>query len=447
MTLRVHPDQIIAETKSPLLGVHETWERVRIRDICELQNGGAFRSALFNTSGCGMPLIRIRDVGRIESKTYFSGEYREDYLVLPGDLIVAMDGDFRVAVWKGQVALLNQRVCRLRVRNCEEYCQQFLGIVLQGYLDAVHAVTSAVTVKHLSSRTVQELPVPLPPVAEQERIVDCVKELFTRLNAVERTLDSLSNRLVLLRSAILADAFCADRDLPSRWTRTTVGEVAEVQLGRQRSPKHHTGKQMRPYLRAANVTWKGISFDDVKEMNFNDDELERYRLKPGDLLLNEASGTPSEVGKPVIWNDEIEDCCFQNTLLRLRTRDLDLGYLYWYCYFSALTGRFGDAGRGVNIRHLGKRGLSRFPIPVAPRSEQCRIADDISDKFDQIRSVRESVEDAQRRVAALRRSVLTEAFAGRLVPQDPSDEPASVLLERIAASRPAKPKRRSKART
>ena len=203
---------------------------------------------------------------------------------------------------------------------------------------------------------------------------------------------------------------------------------------------------MRPYLRAANVTWNGISVEDVKEMNFNDREFERYRLEPGDLLLNEASGTPNEVGKPVIWDGEIEECCFQNTLLRLRPREVNLDYLYWYCYLSALTGRFGEAGRGVNIRHLGKRGLSRFPIPVAPRSEQTLIAGDITERFDQMESLHQLVEDARKRVGMLRRSVLAEAFAGRLVPQDPDDEPASVLLERIAASRPAKPNQRRKAR-
>ena len=75
---------------------------------------------------------------------------------------------------------------------------------------------------------------------------------------------------------------------------------------------------MRPYLRSANVTWEGVSLDDVKEMNFDDNDYEKYKLEPGDLLLNEASGSPHEVGKPAIWHGEIDECCFQNTLLRLR---------------------------------------------------------------------------------------------------------------------------------
>ena len=305
---------------------------------------------------------------------------------------------------------------------------------------------SSTTIPSLRRPDLEAIALAVAPLAEQRRVVERIDGVFARLDAIEKRMKLLLGKLTVLRSVVLANAFYADRDQPPHWISTTVGEVAEVQLGRQRSPKHHTGKQMRPYLRAANVTWDGISLDDIKEMNFDDSEFERYRLEPGDLLLNEASGTTNEVGKPAIWDGQIEDCCFQNTLLRLRPRELDLAYLYWYCYFSALTGRFGDAGRGVNIRHLGKRGLSRFPIPVAPRSKQSRIADDISNQFDQIRSLQQSVEDAQKQVAVLRRAVLAEAFAGRLVAQDPDDEPASVLLERIAASRPAKPKRRRKAR-
>ncbi|WP_419838353.1 hypothetical protein [Candidatus Poriferisodalis sp.] len=188
---------------------------------------------------------------------------------------------------------------------------------------------------------------------------------------------------------------------------------------------------MRPYLRAANVTWNGISLDDVKEMNFDDRDFETYRLEPGDLLLNEASGSPNEVGKPAIWRGEIADCCFQNTLLRLRTRGIDLGYLYWYCFYSALTGRFGEAGRGVNIRHIGKRGLTRFPIAVAPRAEQKRIVAAIEEHFSRLDAVESSFQHPK--IALLRRSILQEAFCGKLVPQSPDDEAASVMLEGIEA--------------
>ena len=176
-------------------------------------------------------------------------------------------------------------------------------------------------------------------------------------------------------------------------------------------------------------------------MNFDDSDFERYRLARGDLLLNEASGSPNEVGKPAIWAGQLEDCCFQNTLLRLRPRAVGLRYLYWYCYLSALSGEFGEAGRGVNIRHLGKQGLARFPIPVAPPKVQDQVVTRIDHQMQAVEESRQALTSSSHRVAALRRAVLAAAFSGRLVPQDPDDEPASVLLERIAASRSASPNR------
>ena len=143
----------------------------------------------------------------------------------------------------------------------------------------------------------------------------------------------------------------------------SVDAVGEVQLGRQRSPKNHQGSHMRPYLRAANVTWNGIDFCDIKEMNFAPEELKRYKLIKGDILLNEASGSADEVGKPTIWGEEIEDCCFQNTLLRVRPSNLiDRKYLWLIFLHAARNGGFASAARGVNILHLGKANLASWPV-------------------------------------------------------------------------------------
>jgi type I restriction enzyme S subunit len=201
-------------------------------------------------------------------------------------------------------------------------------------------------------------------------------------------------------------------DLPASWAWSTVGDVTTVQLGRQRSPKNHTGPHMRPYLRSANVTWNGIDVSDVKEMNFAPEETKTFELVDGDILLNEASGSPGEVGKPAIWRGEIPGACFQNTLLRVRSSGPDEAYLYWYFYASALTGRFGEAGRGVNIRHLGKQGLTSFRIPVPPRPEQRRIVAAIEEHFSRLHAAEASVRNALTRVERFRTSVMQTALRG-----------------------------------
>ena len=283
----------------------------------------------------------------------------------------------------------------------------------------------------LGMQRIKELPIPLAPRAEQDRIVAVIEEHFSRLDAVESMLEDGLKSVAAMRLSLLTDAFKVDGTLPHNWQRTEIGEVARVQLGRQRSPQHHAGPQMRPYLRAANVTWAGLSLDNVKQMNFDDGDFDTYRLWAGDLLLNEASGSPNEVGKPAVWTGEIENCCFQNTLLRLQARDINPGYLYWYCHMAAATGRFGETSRGVNIRHLGKQGLARFPITVAPRAEQEDIVTRLQEQFQQASECEAAIELALERTHALRRSILTTAFAGHLVPQDLVDVPARALMGRV----------------
>jgi type I restriction enzyme S subunit len=145
---------------------------------------------------------------------------------------------------------------------------------------------------------------------------------------------------------------------------------------------------MRKYLRAANVGWSGLLLDDVKEMNFTDEEMKVFRLAAGDILLNEASGSPKEVGKPALWNGEIKNCAFQNTLLRVRpSSDTEPRYLLHYFAYQATTGEFARGSRGVGINHLGREALSRWSIPFPPLDEQRRIAA-ILDKADTLRIAR-----------------------------------------------------------
>lgn len=185
-----------------------------------------------------------------------------------------------------------------------------------------------------------------------------------------------------------------------------VSDVAEVRLGRQRSPKNHAGSNMRPYLRAANVTWNGLDLSDVKEMHFSEDEVATYRLVPGDVLVAEASGSRGEVGKPAVWRGEIDDCCFQNTLLRVRTRGPLPEYLRYYLLSEAISGRLGEAARGVGIHHLGAAGLSTYPITVAPLAEQERVVAAIEEQFSRIDAAQFSLANGQRKIESLRHAVL-----------------------------------------
>jgi type I restriction enzyme S subunit len=205
MALGLKPVEIVEKKNYPLLVISPHWERVFLKNLADVQNGFAFSSKLF-TKNKGMPLIRIRDISNNKTENYYYGEYDQDVIVNKGDILIGMDGDFNVSIWKGKPGLLNQRVCRIRPRS-EKYSEKFLFICLQPYLNAINAETSSVTVKHLSSRTVEDIPLPMPPLPEQHCIVAKIEELFSELDNGISNLKKVREQLKTYRQAVLKYAF------------------------------------------------------------------------------------------------------------------------------------------------------------------------------------------------------------------------------------------------
>jgi len=106
--------------------------------------------------------------------------------------------------------------------------------------------------------------------------------------------------------------------LPKGWATARVDRVGAVRLGRQRSPDKHSGEHTTKYLRAANIKPTGLDLADVLEMDFTPAERVVFSLRTGDILLTEASGSSSQVGRAALWLDELPECCYQNTIIRFR---------------------------------------------------------------------------------------------------------------------------------
>jgi type I restriction enzyme, S subunit len=205
--------------------------------------------------------------------------------------------------------------------------------------------------------------------------------------------------------------------LPTGWKWVSLEDIADVRLGRQRSPKNHTGDNMKPYLRAANVTWGGLDLSDVKEMNFTRDEVAAYRLHPGDIVVAEASGSASEVGKPAMWNGEIDECCFQNTLIRVRSgEDVSPDYLLLALQRAAILGEFARASLGVGIHHLGAKRISRWQLPLPPTAEQLNVVKSVGQRLAAIDGLRKELVELNALAEMMARSVFHRALLGQLVP-------------------------------
>jgi type I restriction enzyme S subunit len=225
-------------------------------------------------------------------------------------------------------------------------------------------------------------------------------------------------------------------DLPEGWCWAPVEQLGFVQLGRQRAPQHHQGKYMRPYLRVANVLEDRIDIADVKTMNFTPVEYMQYKLEPGDVLLNEGQSYEL-VGRPAMFRGEVEECCFQKTLLRFRPSTLLSGEFALVVFLAYLNnGRFQRAARRTtNMAHLVAERFAPLEFPLPPIQEQQRIVRSTQAVSSRIAHLHSEALHALAKAGSLRRSTLSSAFSGRLVSQDSNDEPASALLERIRAER------------
>ena len=234
--------------------------------------------------------------------------------------------------------------------------------------------------------------------------------------------------------------------LPKGWLWLTAESIGIVQLGRQRSPKNRSKHFPTKYVRAANITEQGLDLDDILDMDFLPHELSAYRLKKGDLLLTEASGSAAKVGRPAIWADQIPNCCFQNTVIRHQPYCRDFAhFLLWLYRYFYLSGKFAQVAGGVGINHLSASRFAQIPLPLCSVAEQLEIVSLLKERFVAIEQAEREVESTLRRTEKLRQAVLKKAFSGQLVAQDSKDEPASTLLERIKAEN-ASPEQRTKTR-
>ncbi|GEM_PF-608986 len=172
--------------------------------------------------------------------------------------------------------------------------------------------------------------------------------------------------------------------VPESWEVVTLGDIFHTQLGKMLSQKAHGGQAPKLYLRNKNVQWGRIDVTDLLEMDFNERELAKHRLLPGDLLVCEGG----EPGRAALWNGEISECYYQKALHRLRPKDeraTNCFLAHWLMFSLKLQNLYGVAGASSTIAHLPEVQLKALPIPKPTRSEQdeiCVILEGADKKLD-----------------------------------------------------------------
>ena len=213
-------------------------------------------------------------------------------------------------------------------------------------------------------------------------------------------------------------------EIPSKWVWCNLGMLFSHNTGKALNASKTDGVSLT-YITTSNVYWNSFELDNLKIMPFTDSEIEKCTVKKGDLLVCEGG----DIGRAAIWQFENE-IRIQNHLHRLRPYDRIYTKFYYYImYLYKANGRIN--GNGIGLQGLSSNALHNIIVPVPPVEEQKRIVDSIDSVLSLIEQIESHKQNLSSQIDNIKSKILDLAIRGKLVPQDPNDEPASVLLERI----------------
>ena len=212
--------------------------------------------------------------------------------------------------------------------------------------------------------------------------------------------------------------------IPESWCWTSIGELFEHNTGKALNASNRDGKMM-DYITTSNLYWDRFDLSVVKQMLFTEEELWRCTAKKGDLLICEGG----DIGRAAIWNYDY-DIRIQNHIHRLRGYGgINHRFYYFVFLLYKLSNRIG--GKGVAIQGLSSGDLHKLEVPLPPECEQIRLVKTIDKWFKFVDLLEQEQENLHSLAQSTKSKILGLAISGKLVPQDPNDEPAIELLKRI----------------
>ncbi len=466
------------------------WKIVRLGDYVVSEKGKKPKNLSdIQTDKYPIPYIDIKAFEKNIVDKFTDGE--KCRLCYEEDILMVWDGSRSGLVSKGKSGALGSTLVRLNFPDMlNEYAYYFMK---SKYLE-INSRAKGATTPHVDPHLLWNYEFPLPPLDEQNRIVNKIESLLSELDSSIENLQRAKEKLKLYRQSVLKSAFegklteawrqaHADEledaevllerikqereaaheeslveweasvkawekggkvgkkpakpkkpkelpplsgeelealpELPEGWKWTRIDSLGDIQLGRQRSPKNISNQYPTKYIRAANITEDGISVKEVFDMEFTPEEFKKYVMKYGDIVVSEASGSPDQVGKPAIWRDDIENCCFQNTVIRLRPAVKIYDFIFWYLKKMYVFGEMAKLAGGVGINHLSAGKFSTILIPICSLEEQKVIVKVIVRTFNEIEVLEKTINASLEKAESLRQSILKSAFEGRLVSCEP----------------------------
>jgi len=337
-----------------------------------------------------------------------------------------------------------------------------------------HNYVTGTTRLKLNQSPMRQIPIPLPPLSEQHRIVNKIEELFTKLDAGVDALKKIKIQLKRYRQAVLKNAFEGKLtqqwreahkeelepasvllekikeqrkkeskgkfielppiatselpELPEGWVWTRLGEISiKIHYGyTARAKENNVGPKL---LRITDIQNNSVNWNSVPYCKIDNFEREKYLLNEGDLVFARTGAT---VGKSYLLKGDVPEAVFASYLIRtIITNSISKKYVFQFFQSNFYWDQIQKAKVGVGQPNVNAQLLSRLLIPLSPLPEQHQIVAEIERRLSVADQLEKVVEQSLKQAERLRQSILKRAFEGKLVPQDPTDEPAEKLLERI----------------
>lgn len=324
-------------------------------------------------------------------------------------------------------------------------------------VEAERHMSGAVGQRRVPRPYLEGLGIPVPPLAEQRRIVAKINEQIAHIETGEAAARSALAGATRLAEHITGQGACgalgdedrfpaglaaADADdgdlpaLPKGWYWSRLGEIAAVVGGVTKDSKKQGDPAYVevPYLRVANVQRGKLLLDNVTTIRVPSAKAEALRLEKGDVLLNEG-GDRDKLGRGWIWEGQVDGCIHQNHVFRARVigEVIHPTLLAWHANSFGKLWCERNGKQTVNLASISLRKIKLLPVPIPPQELQEQLVKEIEGHLENVRVGQSLAEDAFAQAQELRAALLHTAFTGALVPQDPADEPASDLLDRIRA--------------
>ena len=450
------------------------WTRAALGDLADFTNGKAFKKEEWLEAG--KPIIRIQNLNNPEASFNYADDSHEDkYLVRNGDLLVSWSASLGVYYWAGQDAWLNQHIFRVHsLRGCDK---GFLKYALQTSIDDFYAKAHGMGMVHITKGNFESHQVALPPLAEQARIAQKIDELLAQVDTLKARIDAIPALLKRFRQSVLAAAVSGrlteewrekntgdfgfvlnpkakalsieeltaaeellTEPLPTFWKKYSLEQLVEPDRGIPYGIVQ-TGSAVEkgiPTVRCGDVKNLFIDTSSLKKVSPEiEHEYKRTRLKGGEVLL----AIRGSVGNVGVVPAALRDCNISREVAMIPTLPSVLPF-YLACLLQSPLGQQLLIGkvRGVAQKGINLADVRRLPVALPPYAEQTEIVHRVEKLFAFADQLEAKVNSAKSRIDNLTQSILAKAFRGELVPQDPNDEPASVLLGRIKAQRATAPK-------